>query len=230
VKILDARGREVGEGGGALERIRSIDLDRADPRLRETEILIASDVENPLLGLQGAARVFGPQKGATPEMVERLERGLAQWERVIAQASGKRFYNYHGSGAAGGVAVGFLALFDAKITPGSLLVFDYGNLKEKIASADLIFTAEGSIDRQTLQGKTPARLAAAARLAGVPVIAFAARLDVTREQLKKHGFHAAIPIIDRVMVLEEACASGPRLLQAAAARIMQLLLLGLELK
>src|SRR5262249_38368393 len=106
---------------------------------------------------------------------------------------------------------------------------DYGGLKEKIASADLVFTAEGSIDRQTLEGKAPARLAAAAGQAGVPVIAFAARIGVRAEQLQAHGFHAVIPMVDRVLTLEAARASGPALLQEAATRTLQLLLLGKEL-
>jgi glycerate 2-kinase len=228
VKILDGRGRPVGEGGAALEHIHSINIDSADQRLAETEILIASDVENPLLGLQGAARVFGPQKGATPSMVKKLERGLAKWERAIARKTGMRFFDYPGSGAAGGVAIGFLAFFGAKITPGSLLIIDYANLREKISSADLVITAEGSIDEQTLQGKTPARIAAEASKAGVPVIAFAARIGLESARLKKHGFRAVIPIIDRVITLEQARSSGPELLQAAAARTLSLFLLGKE--
>ncbi|MEW6738128.1 MAG: glycerate kinase, partial [Acidobacteriota bacterium] len=226
VSIVNKRGQPVGAGGAALSQIAALDISKVDVRLREAEIIIASDVENRLLGAHGAAAVFARQKGATPTMVGKLETGLAHWAEVVAQTTGMETAKMVGSGAAGGLAIGFLALFGAKIRPGSLLVFDHCKLQEKIESSALIFTGEGSLDMQTLAGKTPARLAAAARAAGVPLIAFAARIDVSAQQLKAQGFQAVIPIVDKVLTLTEACQQGPALLQAAATRTMQLMRLG----
>jgi glycerate kinase len=228
-RLLDARGRVVGEGGQALARIHSIDLSNVDKRLAETEILIASDVENRLLGARGAAAVFGPQKGATAAMVKKLDGGLAQWAKVLAQTTGKSVAELPGSGAAGGFACGFIAIWNARLISGSSLIFDYCDLKNRIAAADLIFTGEGSIDEQTLQGKMPAKLALAAKQAGKPLIALAAHIAISEKRLRKHGFYLAMPIVDRIISLSQAREQGAQLLAAAAARALQLIELGQEL-
>lgn len=230
VRLLDSRGRLVGQGGGALARIHTIDTSAVDPRVRDAEIVIASDVTSPLLGPSGAAMLFAPQKGATNVMVRKLESGLERWAELLSKVSGKNISSIPGSGSAGGFATGFVALFNAKITSGSLLVFDYGNLREKLASSSIVFTAEGSIDEQTLEGKVAAKLAEAAREANVPLIAFAARIAISPQQMRSYGFSAIVPIVDKVIDLEKALKDGPTLLQAAAARTLQMLLLGASLK
>lgn len=230
VRLLDSRGRPVGQGGGALARIHTIDTSTIDPRVRDAEIVIASDVTSPLLGPSGAAMLFAPQKGATNVMVRKLESGLERWAELLSKVSGKNISSIPGSGSAGGFATGFVALFNAKITSGSLLVFDYGNLREKLASSSIVFTAEGSIDEQTLEGKVAAKLAEAAREANVPLIAFAARIAISPQQMRSYGFSAIVPIVDKVIDLEKALKDGPTLLQAAAARTLQMLLLGASLK
>jgi glycerate kinase len=230
VRLLDSRGRPVGQGGGALARIHTIDASTTDPRVRDAEIVIASDVTSPLLGPSGAAMLFAPQKGATNVMVRKLESGLERWAELLSKVSGKDISSIPGSGSAGGFATGFVALFNAKITSGSLLVFDYGNLREKLASSSIVFTAEGSIDEQTLEGKVAAKLAEAAREANVPLIAFAARIAISPQQMRSYGFSAIVPIVDKVIDLEKALKDGPLLLQASAARTLQMLLLGASLK
>jgi glycerate kinase len=223
VKILDIKGKEVGQGGNVLKQISSLDISQAKHRLDGIEILIATDVNNPLLGIKGAAQVFAPQKGATKEMVIELEIGLSNWASVLSNPSN---LNLPGAGAAGGVAIGLVSLFGAKIVSGSKLIFDYHKLDEKISCADLVFTGEGSIDEQTLQGKMPLRLAQSARLAKVPLIAFAGKVAINSKQLKKKGFYSAIPIVDRVLTLSDAYHLGPKLLRLATSRSLEMILLG----
>ncbi len=229
VKLLDYRGRPVGQGGGVLHRIHTIDLSGLSPLMREIEFVIAYDVENPLLGSSGAAAVFGPQKGATPSMVRKLEAGLEVWAEVLKRTTGVDVASLPGSGASGGLATGFRALFNARMLPGSHLVFEYGRLKDKLDGCSLIFTAEGSIDEQTLKGKSPGQLAVVARERGIPLIGFAARSSLSREEAQQNGFSAIVPIIDGITTFEKALKSGPALLRSAAARTLQLLLIGRRL-
>ncbi len=181
-----------------------------------------------MLGAKGAAQVFGPQKGATPEMVKELELGLSNWVEVLSKTS-KLKKDLPGGGAAGGVAIGLVSLLGAKIVSGSQLLFDYHKIDEKVSCADLIFTGEGSLDEQTLQGKMPVRLAQSAKQAKVPLIAFAGNVGINSEKLKKKGFYSVIPIVDRVMTLSNAYHLGPELLKSATSRTLQMILLGKNL-
>ena len=232
VRIWDNQGKEIGQGGQFLSQIAGLDASLAKEKLASIEICIASDVENPLLGEMGAAKVFGPQKGATKEMVLELEKGLENWAKVLSNATDldkETISKIAGGGAAGGVGVGLIALFGAKIVSGSQLVIDAHKLNEKISQADLIFTGEGAIDSQTLQGKMPARLAQMAKKLGVPLIAFTGHLAIDEAILQQNGFSLVVPIVDRVLSLEEAYLQTPNLLASATKRTLQAILLGKQL-
>ncbi|MBI4854813.1 MAG: glycerate kinase [Acidobacteria bacterium] len=228
IRILDEKGKDIGQGAKALKQISRIDstsLNNTAKRFSGVNFLIATDVNNPLLGKKGAAEVFAPQKGANKEMVLELEKGLSNWARVLSKDYSLD-YNFAGSGAAGGVSIGLVSLLGAKIVSGSKLIFDFYKLEEKISCADLIFTGEGSIDKQTLQGKMPALLAKKAKEFKIPLIAFAGRVAIKEKNLKKKGFYCAVPIIDRVMTLSEAYQLSPELLKLATSRTLQMILLG----
>jgi glycerate kinase len=226
-KILDLNGNEVGKGGRALKEIAYLDVTALREKFLGVKLLIATDVDNPLLGKKGAAEVFSRQKGATEEMVLDLEEGLKNWSRVLSKnLKIKDISNLSGMGAAGGVALGLVSILGAKIVSGSKLLFNIHKLKEKISCADLIFTGEGSIDKQTLHGKLPALLAKNAKKAKVPLIAFAGRIAIKRKKLSKKGFSAVLPIVDKVMSETDAYLAGSELLKLATSRTLQTLLLG----
>ncbi|HOW19372.1 MAG TPA: glycerate kinase, partial [Phycisphaerae bacterium] len=172
-RFLDARGRALPDGacGETLAQIARIDLARFDPRVASTEIVVACDVDNPLCGPRGAAVVYGPQKGATPEIVRQLDEGLAHFADVIARDLGKDVRNIPGAGAAGGLGAGLLAFCGAAIRPGVEIVIDAVRLRERLVGADLLITGEGRLDRQSMMGKLIAGVGRAARDAGVPAVA-----------------------------------------------------------
>ncbi|HJA27271.1 MAG TPA: glycerate kinase [Candidatus Limosilactobacillus intestinigallinarum] len=176
--LLDSAGRELPHGGGALTRLVHIDLTDLDPALDRVEILLAADVTNPLTGPTGAARVFGPQKGATPAMVATLERGLNRFATVVKRDCGLDPSRKPGAGAAGGLGFGLLAFTHARLKRGIDLVLQFTNFAQRVAGADYVFTGEGQVDFQTQFGKTPLGVSRAARqvVPGVPVIALAGSL------------------------------------------------------
>lgn len=178
VHLLDDAGRELPHGGGALSRLARVELSDLDPVLRRVEILLAADVKNPLTGQTGAARVFGPQKGATPSMVATLERGLAHFATVVKRDCGLDPSRQPGAGAAGGLGFGLLAFTHAQVKRGIDLVLQYTDFTQRVAGADYVFTGEGQVDFQTQFGKTPLGVSRAARqvVPGVPVIALAGSL------------------------------------------------------
>lgn len=175
VKLLDAAGDELPHGGGALGRLARVDTSKLAPGLSRVKILLASDVTNPLTGEQGAARVFGPQKGATPEMVATLDKNLGHFSAVVKRDCGSSPANVAGAGAAGGLGFGLLAFTAAEIHRGVDLVLRFTDFARQVAGADFVFTGEGQIDFQTQFGKTPLGVSRLARwmVPGVPVIAFA---------------------------------------------------------
>lgn len=208
--LLDDEGRELPAGGAALARLARIDLGGFDPRLRSAQFDIATDVTNPLLGPSGASHVFGPQKGASPSAVFELDAALGTYAAVVAATSGLDIAGMTGAGAAGGLGAAFLAFFGARMMWGVDVVMDAARLAEKIAGADYVFTGEGSIDSQTLAGKTPIGVAECAARHGVPVIAFAGRIADDADILCSYGFAALVPIVQGLSDLERALADGPR--------------------
>lgn len=218
-RFLDADGQELPDGGGALGRLDTVDLSGLHPRLAEVSLTVACDVDNPLLGPEGAPAIFGPQKGASPEQVATLDAGLARLAATVVAAGGRDVAHEPGAGAAGGVGWAALAVLGATMRPGIDLVLDLARFDELAARARLVVTGEGSLDRQTLLGKTPAGVARAARRAGVPIVAVCGRALLTDEEAHEAGFGAVYRLTD-LEPDEQRCMreAGP-LLRALAARL-----------
>ena len=195
-RLLDADSHDVQPGGGALVNLAHLDLGPLRGTLGAVKIIVASDVDNPLLGPKGAAAVFGPQKGAQPQDVSTLERGLRQWSELVSQATRRNDTERPGAGAAGGAGYAALAVLDAQIRPGIELILDLIDFDAKVVGADLVVTGEGSLDEQSLAGKAPIGVARAAAKAGVPVIAVAGRLQLSQQRLQEAGISAAYPLSD----------------------------------
>lgn len=223
VRLLDGKGREIGFGGGEIEKVEKIDLKFMDRRIAKTEFIIASDVKNPLLGPRGAARVYGPQKGATPKMVERLERGLSSFARVIRKELSISVENLPGSGAAGGLGAGLYAFLGAKMGSGVELVMRIARLEHRIKKADLVITGEGRLDRQTLYGKAVMGVVKMARKYGVPIICIAGSIMPEAKDLYRLGVKGLFSITTMPMSLEEAMRESRSLLINASENLGHLL-------
>jgi len=225
-RFLDARGRELPRGGGALADLCAIDLSALDPRLAETHILAACDVDNPLCGERGASAVFGPQKGATPAMAAHLDAALGIYAQAALRATGRDVASHPGSGAAGGMGAGLLFFTGARLRPGIQIVLEACSFKEKMAGVDLVITGEGRTDRQTASGKAPVGVARAAAPFKVPVICLSGALGPGSEAVLQEGISALMSIAPGPMSLEECMADAARLLEEATARLCRLVLVG----
>jgi glycerate kinase len=223
VRLLDAKGQDVPPGGGSLDQIRTIDIRGLDPRWREVEVIIASDVENPTLGERGAAAVFGPQKGATPEDVARLEANLRHFFNLVHQQLGIDVRSVPGGGAAGALSAGLMVFLGGQIRSGIDLILEQVGFDALLASADLVITGEGRMDSQTIGGKGPIGVARQARERGVKTVALVGSLDADDALLHEAGLWAALPITPSPMPLDEALRRAPELLEQAALRLGYLL-------
>ncbi|RBY95421.1 glycerate kinase [Blastococcus sp. TF02-8] len=202
VRLLDGAGRDLGAGGGALAALARIDVDGLDPRLRESQVVVATDVDNPLTGPSGAAAVFGPQKGAGAEEVALLDAALARYASALARTTGAWVERRPGAGAAGGTAAGAMAVLGAVAVPGAGLVCNLVGLDDALAGADLVVTGEGALDEQTLRGKAPAEVAARAEDAGVPCVVLAGQVRLDAGLLPAVAAHALTevePDLDRCL-------------------------------
>jgi len=196
-RLLDADGNELEPGGGALARLASVDFSGLDVRLEDSRFVLASDVDNPLLGTLGAPAVFGPQKGATPDDVTALDAALARFVEVLGEEIGDRAARAAeapGAGAAGGVGYAAIAVLGAARRPGIDVVLEFTGLAAQLADAALVVTGEGSLDEQSLLGKTPMGVARAAEIAGVPVVAVCGRTTLSQEQQNDSGFRQVLPL------------------------------------
>ncbi len=225
-RLLDASGELLLEGGGGLTALAAIDTTDLDSRIADCEFLVACDVDNPLCGEQGASYVFGPQKGATAEMVRQLDLGLARFADISLRDLGVAISELPGGGAGGGMSAGAVAFLGAKLESGVELVKRAVRLDEQLAGSDLVITGEGRCDAQTIHGKTPYGVAVSARRAGVPTVIIAGTLGDGIESLYEHGVTAAFSMLDRPMSLDEAVADADRLLERAAERVARLWLNG----
>jgi glycerate kinase len=228
VRFLSKDGKLIREyiGGGMLDRIHAIDTSGVDCRIRKTGFIIASDVTNPLCGKNGAAHVFGPQKGATPAMVKMLDRNLRHYADLIRKHLKKDVLNRPGAGAAGGLGAGLLAFTGAKMKRGVDLVVEITGLKKHLKGADLVITGEGRVDFQTAFGKTPAGVAKAARTYKVPCIAIGGSLADDARGVFAHGIAGLESAAARDMDLATAIANSRKHLEFAGERVMRLLLTG----
>ncbi|GAB3439294.1 glycerate kinase [Phycicoccus ginsengisoli] len=218
-RISGRRGRALHAGGAPLADAVSLDLSELHPGLAEAELVVACDVDNPLTGPHGAAAVYGPQKGASPEDVRALDVALSAWADVVAQATGRDLRDQPGAGAAGGVGFALLAVLGARMQPGADLVAELTGLSDAVCTADLVVTGEGSLDEQTLHGKAPAGVAALARDKGVPVVAVAGRVALEEARLRTAGIGAAYALLEEATEEREAFERPGPLLERIGARI-----------
>nr|WP_242697898.1 glycerate kinase [Bordetella holmesii] len=221
-RFLDAQGKEIAPGGAALQTLARIDLDGLDARLASLDVHVACDVDNPLCGPQGAAHVFGPQKGANPQQVAQLDAALGQLATIAHHTLGHDHRDTAGAGAAGGLGFAAHAFLRARFRPGVELVAERGGLAQALQGATLAFTGEGRMDAQTLRGKTPAGVARLAQQAGVPVVALAGSLGEGYEALHPAGITAAFSLLPGSHTLEHALTHASDYLTARARDVMQL--------
>ncbi len=227
-KLLDASGNELPFGGAALARLARIDNGtplRYVPYY-EPSVVVACDVDNPLCGDKGASAIYGPQKGATAEMVKQLDAALAHYAEILKRDLGKDVANVPGAGAAGGLGAGLMAFLDARLERGVDIVMRAVNMRERVQHAHLVFTGEGAIDGSTAFGKAPVGVAQAAKEFGVPVVAVVGSAGVGYEDVYAHGIDAVVPITLRPMTLEEAMSDARHLIADAAERVMRLIRMG----
>lgn len=224
VRFLDSSGRELPDGGGALQDLDRVDLEGLDPLVRASRILVACDVDNPLLGPLGAARVYGPQKGATEEQIDVLEAGLRRLVDVLGEQGLNVDPDAPGSGAAGGVGFAARELLGASLDPGFEVLGTLTGLEDVLSAADLVVTGEGRLDDQTMHGKTPMGVAALCRSHGVPVVAVCGRLDLEAERVAEAGFVAAAALTEKEPDLDRSIANAGPLLEDVAAEVVSRIL------
>ncbi|MEF2072900.1 glycerate kinase [Consotaella aegiceratis] len=225
-RLLDGDGQDLGFGGGALGALARIDVTGMDPRLADCRIEVACDVDNPLTGPKGASAIFGPQKGATPEMVETLDANLSHYAERIAADLGIDVAEQTGAGAAGGLGAAMLAFLKAELRPGIDIVTEAVGLDAAVGDADLVITGEGRIDAQTAHGKTPIGVARVARRHGKPVIGIAGSLSADAGAVHAHGIDAVFSAIDRITAIDEAMAEAATNVQSRARNVAATLRLG----
>ncbi len=224
VRLLNENGEEIPFGAGGLKGLVSIDMGGLDHRLKEVEIIAAVDVDNPLCGPNGAAYVYGPQKGAGPDVLPLLDRALAQFAAVVEKDLGLGIINIPGAGAAGGLGGGLVAFLGAELKPGVEVVLDILKLEEEIKrGADLVVTGEGRINRQTAYGKAPVGLAALAKKYGIPVIAINGAIGEGANAVLHKGIDAYFSSIPRPMTVQDALQEAPTNLSEAAEQCARLI-------
>ena len=223
VSFKDLNGIELAFGGGALKNLETIDITGKTELLDGAEIIIMSDVTNPLCGVTGASRVYGPQKGADPEMVVALDRNLHRYAEKIKGSLGIDVLDMPGSGAAGGLGAGLVAFCNGRLERGIEMILDILKFEEKLVGADLVITGEVRIDSQSAYGKVPSGVARRAVAKGVPVIAVAGGLGEGYEKLYEVGVKLILPVVDRPMTLEEAMRDAKRLVTDTGERIARMI-------
>lgn len=229
VRLLDKEGEPIGRGGIELARLESIDLSGRDPRLDEVEIDVACNWHNLLCGTRGVARVFGPQKGASPEQVERLAGALDNYADVVGRDLGVDVREMPGGGASGGLGAGLSALLGATLHPRYEIVSRYLEVESLIEGSDLVFTAEGGIDFQTPRGKIPAEIAARAKKFGVPVVAIVGTVGKGAAINHDYGIDAYLSILQEPCTLENAIENAGELVTVCAEDVTRLVMIGRSL-
>lgn len=219
VHLRDANKQPIAFGGGGLKALASVDRANLDPRWQDVELIIASDVTNPTVGADGAAAVFGPQKGATPEQVVQLDSALQHFCNILSNQMNVDVADRQGAGAAGALAAGLLAFLGGRIASGVDLLLDFNGFEEHLALADVVITGEGQMDSQTISGKGPIGVARRARARGVPTVALVGSLNTFDKLLHDAGIQAVFPIMTRPMTLADALRDASPLLEAAALRL-----------
>ncbi|AXT72883.1 MULTISPECIES: glycerate kinase [Vibrio] len=230
VSFQDEQGRELPYGGLALETLAHIDVSELDPRLSECWIEVACDVTNPLTGTNGASYVYGPQKGATTEMVVRLDAALTNFAEVVERDLDKKIIDIPGSGAAGGMGAAFCAFLNADLRPGIDIMTEAVGLEELVQDADLVITGEGRLDSQSINGKVPVGVANIAKRYNLPVIAIAGALADDFEEVYSHGIDAAFDTVYKITTFNEIVAQAKANVIRSSFNIAAALKLGQQLK
>jgi len=221
VKLLDKDEEEVGFGGGELKNITKIDINYMDERLSNTKVLVASDVSNPLCGPKGASWIYGPQKGATPEIIEELDESLAHFAEIVKRDLNKDVKDIPGAGAAGGLGASLMAFLNAELKPGIDIVIEIVKLEQAIKDADLVITGEGKIDSQTIYGKAPIGVAKIAKKYNIPVIAVAAIIGDDADIVHQYGIDNLIKVSEPPMSLTEPKSKKVRLIKKSVAQFLK---------
>ena len=224
-RFNDAKGRSLPPGGISLSRLATIDVSKLHPALKRTEIIAASDVENPLCGPEGASAVYGPQKGANANTVRLLDKALARYASVIKASLDMDVADRPGSGAAGGLGAGLMAFCGGQVQSGIQIVCQALDFDSRLKGADLVITGEGRLDASTVYNKAPVGVAKLAKARDIPVIALAGSLGTGFEAVYEHGISAALSIVDRPMSMRASVARSSEMLAATAERAMRLLAL-----
>ncbi len=230
ISFQDMNNQEIGYGGEQLASIKKIDVSQLDKRIKNVEFIVASDVSNPLYGRQGAAYVYGPQKGASPEVVEFLDNCLRYFADIIKRELGQEIGQIEGGGAAGGMGVALSVFLNAKIQSGIDLVLDISRIDEYLKKVDLVITGEGKIDKQTLMGKTPIGVAKRAKNYNLPVIALAGSLEDDSHKVIDGGIDAIFSITQRPVSLEESMDNTANWLRLTSEQIMRECLINLRIR
>ncbi|MEJ2794275.1 glycerate kinase [Iodobacter sp. LRB] len=218
-QFLNAAGKPLAFGGADLSQLARIDLSSIDKRVQDCKFEVACDVDNPLIGEQGAAAIFGPQKGATPEMVALLDAGLAHYAKQINQDLGVEVAHAKGSGAAGGMGAAALAFLNASLRPGVEIVLESVQFAALLQGADLVITGEGRMDSQTIHSKTPMGVAQMAKVFDIPVIGIAGCLSPDVGVVHQHGIEAVFSVLNRAVSIEEALAHAAENVRLCARNI-----------
>ena len=226
VRLLDSDGSELGHGGAPLTNLDRIDISGIDPRVNESSFAVACDVTNPLTGPEGASAVYGPQKGATPEMVERLDSALCHLAEVVKRDLQVDVEHVQGAGAAGGLGGGMLAFLNADLRPGVDIVMDAVGIDEALEGADLVLVGEGEVDFQTVYNKAPIGVARRAKRLDIPVVSVSGGLGEGYKTVHDHGIDAAVAIPSAPMNLDESSERASELIANAAEQVMRLIRVG----
>lgn len=229
VRLKDRQGNELAPGGAALAQLAHIDAAGLDARIAHCRIDVACDVTNPLTGEQGASAIFGPQKGATPEMVKQLDHALAHFAQLISRDTGKAVLSLAGGGAAGGMGAALYAFCGAQLRPGIDIVTSALNLEAQLWDADVVITGEGRIDSQSVHGKVPVGVARIAKRHNKPVIGIAGSLTPDVGVVHEHGIDAVFSVIDSVCTLEAALENAAQNVRRAARNVAALMKMGQSL-
>ena len=228
--LLNAEGKSIPFGGAALADLRSIDISKMDTRIENSQFMVACDVSNPLTGNEGASAVYGPQKGATPEMVAQLDNALLNFAEIVKKDIGKNVSEISGAGAAGGLGAGMLAFMGAELKAGVDIVLETVQLREKLSDVDLVITGEGGMDFQTVYNKAPIGVARIAGEFNIPTIAIAGLLGQNFTVVHDHGIRAATSIVDGPISLEESSERASELISNSVEESLRFISVGMDMR
>ncbi|WHH56974.1 glycerate kinase [Petroclostridium sp. X23] len=230
VSFKDANGNELPYGGGALDKLATIDISNMDPRIKDTEIVVACDVSNPLCGERGASAIYGPQKGATPELVKILDANLGHYANIIKEQLGKDIIDVPGTGAAGGLGAGLIVFCDAQLKSGIETVLDVVDIDQHLPTTDFVITGEGKIDAQSVYGKVPVGVGQRVKKYNLPVLAIVGDIGDGASAVYDYGVDGIMSTVNKAMPLSEAMGRSSELLEDAAERVMRIIKIGMDIK